>query len=103
MAKICTTYRVATLPDIDGFIKILIWQPKGTEADRLSRPPLRLKIDRGQNIPANTIRTRPGIFAVLPARYNTSVDVLVRVVISRDMYDDSVAGVAVVFGIAAAK
>ena len=103
MAKICTTYRVPPSPDIDVLVRILVRQPKGTEADRSSRQPLRLKMDGAQNIPANTIRTRPGIFAALPARYDTAVDVLLRVVISGDMYDDPVAGVAVVFGIAPAK
>ena len=60
-------------------------------------------MDEAQNTPANTLRTYPGIFAISPTRYDTAVDVFLRVVIPGDMYDDPVAGVAVVFGIAAAK
>lgn len=60
-------------------------------------------MDGGKNIPANTLRTYPGIFAVSPTRYDTAVDVLFRVVIPGDMHDDPVSGIAVIFGIAATK
>lgn len=39
VAKIFTTYRVTLSPDIDELVRILVRQPKGTEADRSSRPP----------------------------------------------------------------
>ena len=66
--KICTTYRVIPSPDIDELVRILVRQAKGTAADRSSRPFPRLKMDGGKNIPANTLRTYPGIFAVSPTR-----------------------------------
>ena len=50
-------------------------------------------MDGGKNIPANTLRTYPGIFAVSPTRYDTAVDVLFRVVIPGDMHDDPVKAV----------